>query len=118
MHVYFSGIGGTGIGPLSLIAHQAGYQVSGSDKQDSNYITYLQKHGIDSIHIGQSYDQIAEVHAKTPIDWYVYSSAIAKEQADAPELAFCKEHGIKTSKRDEFLVKILEDKHLLSLIHI
>jgi UDP-N-acetylmuramate--alanine ligase len=112
MHVYFSGIGGTGIGPLSLIAHQAGYDVSGSDKQDSAYIKYLQKQGIDSIHIGQSYEQMAEIHAKKPIDWYVFSSAIAKEQADPPELRFCKEHGIKTSKRDEFLVKILEDKQL------
>jgi UDP-N-acetylmuramate--alanine ligase len=112
MHVYFSGIGGTGIGPLSLIAHQAGYDVSGSDKQDSAYIQYLRKQGLDSIHIGQSYDQIAEIHAQNPIDWYVFSSAVAKEQADPPELNFCKEHGIKTSKRDEFLVKILEDKQL------
>jgi UDP-N-acetylmuramate-alanine ligase len=31
MHIYFSGIGGTAIGPLALIAKQAGYKVSGSD---------------------------------------------------------------------------------------
>jgi UDP-N-acetylmuramate--alanine ligase len=112
MHVFFSGIGGTGIGPLSLIAHRAGVVVSGSDKQDSNYIHYLQKNGIADIHIGQEYDDIASIHARTPIDWYVYSSAIAKEQADPPELRFCREHGIKTSKRDEYLSKFLEDNNL------
>jgi UDP-N-acetylmuramate--alanine ligase len=112
MHVYFSGIGGTGIGPLSLIAHKAGYKISGSDKQDSSYIHYLQKQGLNDIHIGQSYEQMAEVHARTPIEWFVYSSAVTKEQADAPELRFCKEHGIKATKRDDFLNKFLEDKKL------
>jgi len=41
MRIFFSGIGGTGIGPLALIAKQAGYEVSGSDKQNSQYIEYL-----------------------------------------------------------------------------
>ncbi|HEX8349837.1 MAG TPA: Mur ligase domain-containing protein, partial [Hymenobacter sp.] len=49
MHIFFSGIGGTAIGPLALIAQQAGYTVSGSDKQDSQYISYLRKHGINDI---------------------------------------------------------------------
>lgn len=112
MHMYFSGIGGTGIGPLAMVAQQAGYTVSGSDKQGSQYIDYLGKHGISDVHIGQSYEQIAEVHARQPIDWYVYSSAVAIEQGDAPELQFCREHSIKTSKRDEALNQILSDQHL------
>ena len=37
MHIYFSGIGGTGIGPLAIIAQSAGLSVSGSDKQHSKY---------------------------------------------------------------------------------
>ncbi|HZM63887.1 MAG TPA: Mur ligase domain-containing protein [Candidatus Saccharimonadales bacterium] len=111
MHVYFSGIGGTGIGPLALIAHKAGFTVSGSDKQDSSYFTYLREHGINNIHAGQSYEQIAAVHAKQPIDWLVFSSAIVKEQAEPEELRFCKEHGIKATKRDEFLNALLEQKH-------
>lgn len=112
MHIYFSGIGGAGIGPLAQIAHQAGYTVSGSDKQDSSYIDYLKKHGIKNIHIGQSEAEIAKIHAKNPIDWLVYSSAIAFENSDAPELVFCKAQSIKTSKRDELLNLILEDKDL------
>lgn len=112
MHIYFSGVGGTAIGPLAMIAAQAGYSVSGSDKQDSQYIHYLRSHGVDNIHIGQGYDQIKAIHDTQPIDWYVYSSAVAIENPDAPELKFCQEHGIKSSKRDELLNKIIGDKKL------
>lgn len=112
MHVFFSGIGGTAIGPLALIAKQAGYTVSGSDKQDSQYIEYLKSRGVTDIQIGQSYEQIAAVHDKQPIDWYVYSSAVAIENPDAPELAFCREQDIKSSKRDELLNQIIQDKKL------
>jgi UDP-N-acetylmuramate--alanine ligase len=112
MHIFFSGIGGTGIGPLALVAKQAGYTVSGSDKQDSQYIEYLRKHGITDITIGQAAADIAATHQATPIDWYVYSSAVAIEQPDAPEFQFCREHGVKMSKRDELLNEILSQKHL------
>lgn len=112
MHIYFSGIGGTAIGPLAMIAAQAGYNVSGSDKQDSQYIQYLRAHGINSIHIGQEYGQIAAAHETKPIDWYVYSSAVSIENPDAPELRFCQEQTIKATKRDELLNQILQDKKL------
>jgi len=112
MHIFFSGIGGAGIGPLAMIAKQAGYEVSGSDKQDSQYIAHLKKQGIDQITIGQTTEQIAAEHDRSPIDWYVYSSAVSKEQPDAPELVFCREQNIHMSKRDELLNKILEDKKL------
>lgn len=112
MHIFFSGIGGTAIGPLAMIAKQAGYTVSGSDKQDSQYIEYLRTHGVDAIHIGQEYQQITASHHKQPIDWYVYSSAVAIESPDAPELRFCREHNIRTSKRDELLNQIITDKKL------
>ena len=112
MHIYFSGIGGAGIGPLALIAKQAGYEVSGSDKQDSQYIAYLKKHGIDDVHIGQTREAITKLHDKKPIDWFVYTSALPLENPDAPELKYCEEQGIKTSKRDEFLNLILVEKKL------
>lgn len=112
MHIYFSGIGGTAIGPLALIAMQAGYEVSGSDKQDSQYIHYLRHHGIADIHIGQDQASIAKLHDKNPIDWLVYTSALPLENPNAPELVFCREQTIKTSKRDEFLNQIITDKKL------
>lgn len=107
-HIYFSGIGGTAIGPLAMIAHQAGYKVSGSDKQNSEYINYLKKNGLNNIHIGQSLGQIKKVHSKQPIDWLVYSSAVAIENPSHPELEFIKANNIRASKRDELLNKIIE----------
>lgn len=112
MHIFFSGIGGTAIGPLALISKQAGFTVSGSDKQDSQYIQYLKKHGITDIHIGQTRENIAQQHDKDPIDWFVYSSAVPLENPNSPELAFCEEQNIKTSKRDELLNFVLRDKRL------
>ncbi|CAN5437641.1 UDP-N-acetylmuramate--L-alanine ligase [soil metagenome] len=112
MHIFFSGIGGSGIGPLALIAQQAGYEVSGSDKQDSEAISYLKAHGVTDIHIGQDEAAISAVHQAHPIDWFVYSSALPKENPEHPELNFVMSKGIRHSKRDEFLNQILSEKGL------
>ena len=112
MHIYFSGIGGAGIGPLALIAHRAGFTVSGSDRQNSSYIEYLKKQGIADIHVGQECKDIAAVHTAQPIDWFVYTSALPMENPNAPELVFCREQGVKATKRDEFLTFLLEKKQL------
>lgn len=109
MHIYFSGIGGAGIGPLALIAKQAGYDVSGSDQQNSQYIDYLKKHGITDIQIGQSDSAIDDLNKSKPIDWLVHSSSI---KDDHPELVYARGREIKTSKRDELINKILTDKDL------
>jgi UDP-N-acetylmuramate--alanine ligase len=112
MHIFFSGIGGTAISSLALIAHEAGYEVSGSDARPSGYLDYLAKHGVTDTHIGVDSDFIASVHAKSPIDWFVYGSAQPMDFPDHPEFAFCQENNIKMSKRDEFLGKIIQDKGL------
>ncbi|MBP7806946.1 hypothetical protein KA047_00425 [Candidatus Saccharibacteria bacterium] len=112
MHIFFSGIGGTAIGPLALIAKQAGYDVSGSDKQDSQYINYLREHGVTNITLGQSEADIAAVHEQQAIDWVVYSSAVAIENPDHPELVFARAHDIRCTKRDELLNEIIKAKHL------
>jgi UDP-N-acetylmuramate--alanine ligase len=112
MHIYFSGIGGAGIGPLAQVALQAGHRVSGSDKQISLYIEYLKKNGIKDIVIGQTQKDIAAVHGKKPIDWFVYSSALTLENPDAAELKYCLKQKIKTSKRDEFLNSLIKEHHL------
>lgn len=110
MRIFFSGIGGGGIGPLALIAKQAGYDVSGSDQHASAYTDQLQKQGV-RLYIGQTWQKIANEHARKPIDWFVYSSAISRE-ANHPELAFVKENDIKHSLRDELLNKIITDTDL------
>jgi UDP-N-acetylmuramate--alanine ligase len=95
-----------------MIAAEAGYQVSGSDKQDSQYLQYLRRHGITNIHIGQTREQIVALHQKQPIDWYVYSSAVEKENPNAAEFTYVDEQHIKRTKRDELLNQILSDKKL------
>lgn len=117
MHIYFSGIGGAGIGPLAEIALAAGYEVSGSDKQHSSYIDHLKEMGISDIYIDQSYENIAKVHQKHPIDWLVYSSALTIEQPNAPEIIFAKKHHIRVSKRDVLINEIAKEKEL-SLIAV
>lgn len=111
MHIYFSGIGGSGIGPLARIAKQAGYEVSGSDKSESEYTQQLRKDGID-LHIGQTTEAIAKIHNHKPINWFVYTSALPLESPDHPELKFAKANSIKTSRRDELLNHIIKDKWL------
>jgi UDP-N-acetylmuramate--alanine ligase len=111
MHIYFSGIGGHAIGPLAQIAKQAGYEVSGSDKQESLEVQHLREQGI-TVHIGQTNETIAAAHEAHPIDWLVYSSAVSYENPNHPELVFAQTHDIKFSKRDELLNRIIEDRNL------
>jgi UDP-N-acetylmuramate--alanine ligase len=107
MHIFISGIGGTAMGPLALIARAAGYEVSGSDKQESAYLDYLRSKGVDTITIGQTEEQIAGLHTKRPIDWLVYSSAVPLENPHHPELIFAAGHNIRATKRDELLSEII-----------
>lgn len=108
MHIYFSGLGGVAIGPLALIARNAGYQVSGSDQEASRRTEAMEQEGVH-VAIGQDGTQIAAAHARQPIDWLVISSAIP---ADHPEVQFAKAHGIKITKRAGILNEILGDKQL------
>lgn len=108
MHIYFSGLGGVGVGPLAEIARDAGHTVSGSDLEDNLVTQRLREHGID-VQIGQDGSGIAKVHATRPIDWYVYTAALDKGK---PERDFAQNAGIRVSKRDELLAEILKEKQL------
>lgn len=99
--------------PLAIIAHQAGYRVSGSDKTNgSPYLKLMAQEGITNVGYGVNDSFIASCHKDCPIDWYVYSSAVEKEYPNHPEFQFCKKMGIRMSKRDEFLNEILSQKNL------
>lgn len=113
MHVYLAGIGGSGIGPLAEMAHQLGYCVSGSDLEDSAGLQKMRRwRPAPTINVGQTAEQIAASHSKNPIDWYVYSSALAWANPPNPELAWVKKQGLRHSKRDEFISHLLEAKGL------
>lgn len=107
MNIYFSGIGGNGIGPLAEIAKQAGYHVSGSDLSSSSMTNELEQKGI-KIYIGQTGTEIAKAFQEKPIDWLVISSAIPN---DHPEVTFAKRNNIKISKRGELLNYIIKNSN-------
>lgn len=107
-HIYFSGIGGTGLFPLAQIALDLGYKVSGSDLESSAHTQWLRQHGVD-VHIGQDTQKISRTHAKHPINWLVGTSALPTAH---PELAFASQQNIKASKRDEFVNELLTEKNL------
>lgn len=108
MHVYCSGIGGVGIGPLAMLALDAGYKVSGSDRHESEMTQLLADRGA-AVAFGQDGSQIMTAQNIQPIDWFVYSSALPDNH---PELTFAKEHSIKATKRDDFINTLLSDKQL------
>lgn len=108
MNIYFSGIGGVGLGPLAEIAQGAGHTVHGSDAKASLTTAELEKRGI-SVSTDQTGDYLAYLHGQQPIDWFVYTSALP---ADHPELLKAKELGIYTAKRDELLNHIIKEKNL------
>lgn len=108
MNIYFSGIGGVGIGPLAEIAYDAGYEVQGSDQNEGLVLDQLRKRGI-SVSIGQDGSFLQACHDKKPIDWFVHTAALP---ADNAELLLARKLGIKTTKRDELLAHIISEKQL------
>lgn len=108
MRIYFSGIGGVGIGPLAMIAHDAGYAVSGSDREASLITQELSKRGIP-VALTQDGHNLEIEHTTTPIDWFVHTAALP---SDHPELQKARQLGIHTAKRDELLAQIIKEKNL------
>ncbi|RWZ78297.1 MAG: hypothetical protein EOT05_00845 [Candidatus Microsaccharimonas sossegonensis] len=108
MNIYFSGLGGVGIGPLVEIARDAGHMIMGSDLEESPLTQQLREQYV-LVTIGQDGSFLRECHQITPIDWFVYTSALPDDHA---ELLLAGELGIRTSKRDEFLAYILQEKDL------
>lgn len=108
MRIYFSGIGGVGLGPLAEIARDAGYEVLGSDARQSLTTDELSTNGI-IVSFDQSGANLAKEHEKQPIDWFVYTSALLN---DHPELVCARELGIRCGKRDELINHIIQEKNL------
>lgn len=109
MNIYFSGIGGVAIGPLSEIALDAGYDVQGSDQSSSLVTKRLEQRGIPVAIGEQDGGTLQKSHDTTPIDWFIYTSALP---VDHPELVLAKKLGIKTAKRDELIAHIIKEKNL------
>ena len=108
MNIYISGISGTGMGPLALMAKKAGFEVSGSDLTRGAVYNELVEEGIE-VKIGKQDGKFLAKKLKEGIDWFVYTSALP---SDHPELVMAKEAGIKCTKRDDFTAYLVEELDL------
>lgn len=114
MNIYISGISGTGMGPLALMAHDAGMNVFGSDRAPGA-ITNELVHNDIKVYLGEQDGEFLKMRAKNEgVDWFVYTSALPE---DHPELLMAKKLKLKISKRDEFINYLIK-KLKLKLIAV
>lgn len=112
MKVYFSGISGTGIGPLAEFAQDAGFEVFGSDLQRGAISPELESRNIEVSYGPQDGTFFQKKLNEGGVDWFVYTSALPKDHA---ELVLAQNLGIKCTKRDEFIAEIIRQKNLKML---
>lgn len=105
MNIYISGISGTGMGPLALMAKAAGFDVYGSDLSKGAIYEELIKAGIE-VAIGEQDGKFLETKLKDGIDWFVHTSALPE---DHPELIMAREAGIKCTKRDDLTAFLVSE---------
>ena len=89
--VHFIGIGGSGMCPLAEIMHAEGYEVSGSDVNESEPLGRIRKLGIP-VSMPQKAENIEGA------EMIVYTAALLP---DNPELCAAKESGIPTFERSK-----------------
>ena len=113
MRIYISGISGTGLGPLALMAKAAGFEVCGSDLAKGAIYDELIKAGIE-VYIGEQDGNFLDEKMREGVDWFVYTSALPDTHA---ELVMAREAGIKCTKRDD-LTAYLVDKLGLKMVAV
>ena len=91
------------MGPLALMAKNAGFSVCGSDLAAGAIYDELKAAGIE-VAIGPQDGEFLKSHL-SDIDWFVHTSALP---ADHPELVLAREAGIKITKRDELTAFLIE----------
>ena len=91
--VHFIGIGGSGMYPLVQILHSQGYEISGSDNNETETLDAVRKMGI-KVMLGQRAENIEGA------ELIVYTAAI---MSDNPELIAAKASGAYLCERAEML---------------
>lgn len=109
MRVFFSGISGTGIGPLAEFAQDADFEVFGSDLHPGAISKELASRNIEVYYGEQDGNFLEKKINEGGVDWFVYTSALP---ADHPELKLARNLGIKCTKRDEFIAEMIRRKNL------
>lgn len=91
--VHFVGIGGSGMSPLAEILHARGYQLSGSDNNESDNVARMRALGIP-VYMGHAAENIAGA------ELVVYTSAVNSRN---PELEEARRRGIPLLERAKLL---------------
>jgi len=102
---HFIGIGGAGMSGIAEVLYHNGFEVSGSDMQESAQTKYLQNLGV-KVFIGHKAENVAGVEIA------VYSSAV---HADNPEMRYARELGIPIIRRAEMLGELMRLKYTLAI---
>lgn len=105
MKIYISGISGTGMGPLALMAKDAGIEVCGSDLNKGAIYDELVNAGIE-VEIGSQDGTYLKDIIESGLDWFVYTSALPEDHA---ELVMARSKGIKCTKRDDLTAYLVEE---------
>ncbi|MBR3256900.1 hypothetical protein IKG02_01255 [Candidatus Saccharibacteria bacterium] len=114
MRIFISGISGTAMGPLALMAKKIGFEVFGTDLLEGAVTNELVREGIEARIGEQDGKFLEEKFENGGVDWFVYTSALPDDHA---ELQKAREFGIKTSKRDEF-IEFLRERASLKMIAV
>ena len=96
--IHFIGIGGSGMCPLAEILHSQGYELSGSDNNESDTLSRIKAMGIP-VAMGQRAENIQGA------EMIIYTAALLK---DNPELVAAQNSGIPTFERSEMLGAVTE----------
>ena len=82
MNIYISGISGTGMGPLALMAKNAGYNVFGSDQNRGAISDELDQANIPFEVGNQDGSFLKQIHESHHLDWFVYTSALPEDHPE------------------------------------
>lgn len=88
-HIHMIGIGGSGMHPIAEILHSRGYQLTGSDNNETESLQKIRELGI-SVKMGHFPENV------DGSDLVIYSAAIMQ---DNPELVSARRQGIPTMER-------------------
>lgn len=97
MHIFFCGIGGSGLSGLAHLALDLGFVVSGSDLQNSQNIEELTVRGATIFLEQKDSQNIKNLNQTQKIDWFVQTAAI---QSNHPELQFVQDLQKLQKKQD------------------
>jgi len=96
-HIHFVGIGGAGMSGIAEVLHNLGYEVSGTDQNESRTTKHLRELGI-KVSLGHSASHI------NGSDVVVYSSAVS---ASNPELQSARQKRIPVIRRAQMLAELM-----------